>query len=205
MKIISWNLLRSVGASVFDVAGLILREHPDLLLMQEATSDIDLLPAQIGGHYARTPLPDHIHGLAMWSATAITPRILHLPRGTLIRRICQIVDLGDLAIANVHLSHGQVLNRRQLRRIARILPAHAAVVGDFNLLGPALLAGFRDVGPRRPTHVMGDIIPIRIDRCLIRGLACTEAHVLPRETSDHSPIVVRLEMEAVAAPLAAAA
>ncbi len=204
MKIISWNFLRTVGASVDDVAGLILREKPDLLLMQEATSDIDLLPAQIGGHYARTPLPDHIHGLAMWSTTAITPRILHLPRGTLVRRICQIVDLGDLAIANVHLSHGQMLNRRQLRRIARILPAHAAVLGDFNLLGPALLAGFRDVGPRRPTHVMGDIVPIRIDRCLTRGLICTEARALPRATSDHSPIVVRLEMEA-AASLAAAA
>jgi len=205
MKIISWNLLRRVGASVDDVVDLIARERPDLLLMQEATHDIDALPARIGGHYARTPLPDRIHGLAVWSTTAITPRVVTLPPGTLVRRICQIVDLGAFAVANVHLSHGQMLNRRQLRRIAASLPAQAAVLGDFNLLGPAWLPGFRDVGPRRPTHVMGDIVPIRIDRCLARGLICTEARVLPRGTSDHSPIVVRMEAVAATAGLPAAA
>jgi len=205
MKIISWNLLRLVGASVDDVVALIARERPDLLLMQEATRDIDALPARIGGHYTRTPLPDRIHGLAVWSTTAITPRVVTLPPGTLVRRICQIVDLGAFAVANVHLSHGQMLNRRQLRRIAASLPEHAAVLGDFNLLGPALLPGFRDVGPRRPTHVMGDIVPIRIDRCLARGLICTEARVLPRGTSDHSPIVVRMEAVAATAGLPAAA
>ena len=205
MKIISWNLLRRVGASVDDVVDLIARERPDLLLMQEATHDIDALPARIGGHYARTPLPDRIHGLAVWSTTAITPRVVTLPPGTLVRRICQIVDLGAFAVANVHLSHGQMLNRRQLRRIAASLPAQAAVLGDFNLLGPAWLPGFRDVGPRRPTHVMGDIVPIRIDRCLTRGLICTEARVLPRGTSDHSPIVVRMEAVAATAGLPAAA
>lgn len=205
MKIISWNLLRLVGASVDDVVALITRERPDLLLMQEATRDIDALPARIGGHYTRTQLPDRIHGLAVWSTTAITPRVVTLPPGTLVRRICQIVDLGAFAVANVHLSHGQMLNRRQLRRIATSLPEHAAVLGDFNLLGPALLPGFRDVGPRRPTHVMGDIVPIRIDRCLARGLICTEARVLPRGTSDHSPIVVRMEAVAATAGLPAAA
>ncbi len=205
MKIISWNLLRLVGASALDVARLIARERPDLVLMQEATSDIDALTGLVGGHYARTPLPDRIHGLAVWSTTAIAPRIVTLPPGTLIRRICQIVDLGDFAIANVHLSHGQMLNRRQLRRIAQHLPPRAAVLGDFNLLGPAWLAGFRDVGPRRPTHIMGDIVPIRIDRCLTSGLVCTEARVLPRDTSDHCPIMVRLETDALTAPLAAAA
>jgi endonuclease/exonuclease/phosphatase (EEP) superfamily protein YafD len=206
MKIISWNLLRLVGASADDVIALIARERPDLLLMQEATSEIDALPGRIGGHYARTPLPDRIHGLAMWSPTEIAPQVIALPPGTLIRRISQIVDLGPFAVANVHLSHGQMLNRRQLRCIAASLPEHAAVLGDFNLLGPALLPGFRDVGPRRPTHVMGDIMPIRIDRCLARGLACTEARVLPRGTSDHSPIVVRMAaIPVAAAPLAAAA
>ncbi|MBV9750832.1 MAG: endonuclease/exonuclease/phosphatase family protein, partial [Acetobacteraceae bacterium] len=52
MKIISWNLLRLVGASLDDVAGLVRRERPDLLLMQEATQRIDGLAARIGGHYA---------------------------------------------------------------------------------------------------------------------------------------------------------
>jgi endonuclease/exonuclease/phosphatase family metal-dependent hydrolase len=68
------------------------------------------------------------------------------------------------------------------------------VVGDYNLIGPALLPGFHDVGPREPTHVAGDIVPLRIDRCLIRGVACLEAKALLRETSDHRPIVVRLNV-----------
>ena len=85
------------------------------------------------------------------------------------------LDLGEFAVANVHLSHGQVLNRRQLRRIAEALPPRAAVLGDYNLVGPALLPGFRDVGPREPTHVAGDLVPLRIDRCLVRGLPCLSA------------------------------
>lgn len=197
--------MRRVGASLQDVALLISREQPDLLLMQEATRDVDELPARIGGHYARTPLPANSHGLAVWSRSPISFRVMDLPPGTLIRRVCQIVDLGDFAVANVHLSHGQVLNRRQLRRIARVLPPRAAILGDFNLVGPALLAGFRDVGPRQPTHIMGDIVPIRIDRCLARDMTCTGARALSRETSDHSPILVDLDIAAAGVALAAAA
>ena len=46
--------------------------------------------------------------------------------------------------------------------------------------------------PREPTHVAGDVVPLRIDRCLIRGVACLEARALLREASDHRPIVVSL-------------
>ena len=194
LKIISWNLLRLVGASLDDVAGLVRQEQPDLLLMQEATDAMDSLPDRVGGFYARTPLPGRIHGLAIWSRTPFTapPRTIRLPSGTMFHRVCQVLDLGDFAVANVHLSHGQVLNRRQLRKIALALPACAAVLGDYNLVGPALLPGFRDVGPRHHTHVMGDIWPLRIDRCLVRGLRCVETAALPRHTSDHRPILVRL-------------
>jgi hypothetical protein len=73
-----------------------------------------------------------------------------------------------------------------------LLPHRAAVVGDYNLIGPTLLPGFHDVGPREHTHIAGDIVPLRIDRCLIRGVACLEAKALLRETSDHRPIVIRL-------------
>jgi endonuclease/exonuclease/phosphatase (EEP) superfamily protein YafD len=195
MKIISWNLLRLTGATLDEIARLVRREQPELLLMQEATEDIDALPRRIGGHYSRTPLPGRIHGLAMWSPTPLPqmPTTLPLPSNA-YHRVCQILDLGPFAVANVHLSHGQVLNRRQLRRIASHLPARAAVLGDYNLVGPALLPGFRDVGPRRVTHVAGDIVPFRLDRCLVRGLHCAHADVLPRESSDHRPIVVRLEI-----------
>jgi len=194
ITIVSWNLLRRVGASLEDVVRLVEHERPDLLLMQEATVEIDHLPERIGGHYSRSPLPGRIHGVACWSPTPFrTPPDVHaLQPGALIRRVCQVINLGAFSVANVHLSHGQVLNRRQLRRIATLLPARGAVLGDFNLVGPTLLPGFRDVGPREPTHRMADVLPIRLDRCLARGLECREARILPHRPSDHHPIRVVL-------------
>jgi endonuclease/exonuclease/phosphatase (EEP) superfamily protein YafD len=196
MKIISWNLLRLTGASLKEVTSLIEHERPDVLLMQEATRAIDGVVDAVGGHYARHMLPGnaHGHGPATWSRAPFhkTPVEFALQNGLLIQRVCQIVDLGDFAIANVHLSHGQVLNRRQLRRIGRALPVCAAVIGDFNLVGPVLVKGFRDAGPRLPTHRAGDIIPLRLDRCLVRGLACSNAHTLAAAPSDHRPISITL-------------
>ena len=196
--IVSWNLLRTVGASLDDVARLIDEEQPDLLLMQEATVAIDRLQDRIGGHYARSPLPGRIHGVACWSPHPFrkAPTVHPLQPGTLIRRVCQVIDMGSFSVANVHLSHGQMLNRRQLRLIATLLPPTGAVLGDFNLLGPALLPGFRDVGPRGATHRMADMVPIRLDRCLARGLDCVEARVLPHLPSDHHPIRVVLRARA---------
>jgi endonuclease/exonuclease/phosphatase (EEP) superfamily protein YafD len=42
------------------------------------------------------------------------------------------------------------------------------------------------------------MVPLRIDRCLVRGLDCLSAHALPRASSDHRPIVVRLSARAMA-------
>jgi endonuclease/exonuclease/phosphatase family metal-dependent hydrolase len=114
----------------------------------------------------------------------------------MFHRVCQLIDLGPFTVANVHLSHGQVLNRRQLRRIAGVLPPRAAILGDFNLVGPTFLPGFRDVGPREPTHIAGDMMPLRIDRCLARGLDCFSAGALDRGASDHRPIIVELSTAA---------
>ena len=199
LRIVSWNLLHGVGATVADVEALARAAGPDLLLMQEATASIDALPERLGGFYARVPLPGRRHGLACWSPRpfAAPPQALPLPSGTFVHRVCQIVhgcaaDGVDWSVANVHLSHGQVLNRRQLLVIAGHLPARAGVLGDFNLVGPVLLPGFRDVGPRDPTHRMAELVPLRIDRCLVRGFHCVEAERLPRSRSDHHPIMVRL-------------
>jgi endonuclease/exonuclease/phosphatase (EEP) superfamily protein YafD len=204
LRIISWNLLHAAGASADDVAGLITRHRPDLVLMQEVTRAIDGITERIGGCYARTPLPGRIHGLAIWSRLPLAqPPVIHaLPAGTIVERISQTVRLGAVAVTNVHLSHGQLLNRRQLRSIVLGLPRCAAVLGDFNLLGPPLLPGFRDVGPRRPTHRMADLVPLRLDRCVVRGMACLEAEMLPRLHSDHHPIMVRLAaQQALPAPI----
>ncbi|MGC5779234.1 endonuclease/exonuclease/phosphatase family protein [Methylobacterium sp. NFXW15] len=193
-KIVSWNLLRRVGAAIEDVVALIEQEKPDLLLMQEATRGIGFVKDRVGGHYAWAPLPGRIHGLAMWSPNPFPapPRTVTLPSGAIVHRVCQVLDLGTFGVANVHLSHGQVLNRRQLRRIVASLPPRAAVLGDYNIVGPAMVPGFRDIGPRRPTHAMIEVLPLRLDRCLARGLVCRESAVLPRGPSDHRPIVVHL-------------
>ncbi len=196
MKIVSWNLLRVHGASLEEVARLVERERPDAFFMQEATREMDRLPELVGGSYARAPLPGRIHGLAIWTPkpAQTPPIVMALPAGSIVLRVCQIVDFGLFSAANVHLSHGQLLNRRQLRRIAAVLPDRAAILGDFNLVGPVLLAGFHDAGPRHATHRMADILPLRLDRCLVRGLACTASSVLDRQKSDHHPIVVRLDV-----------
>ncbi len=195
MKIVSWNLLHSVGATLEHVEQLIHHEKPDLMLMQETTVEMDRLPHRIGGHYARNPLPGRKHGLAAWSPLAFyePPRPIALQPGLFVKRVSQIVMLDGFAIANVHLSHSQILNRRQLRRIADALPPTAAIIGDYNMVGPPLLPGFREVGPQMATHHMADMLPLRLDRCLARGLDCMGAHLLARIGSDHHPITIRLK------------
>lgn len=194
MKVISWNLLRRTGASRSEVLDLVASERPDLLLMQEVTDHFEGLGEELGGSFAWRRQPGRIHGLAMWSASpwVEAPVFGALPRGAVFERLGQIVTVGEIGIANVHLSHGQRLNRQQLRAIAGLLPHRAAILGDYNLVGPTLLPGFRDAGPRWPTHRMIDMVPLRIDRCLVRGLRCEQARVLPRGGSDHRPICVTL-------------
>ena len=193
-RILSWNLLRLKGAKLVDVARMARAEKPDLLLLQEATIEIDHLADVLGGTYTRTPLPGRIHGLAAWSPHPLPPaRILKLPSGPVNKRVCQIFDFPGYSVANVHLSHGQVMNRRQLRHIEKHLPAQAAVLGDFNIVGPALLGGFRDVGPRISTHLCADVLPLRLDRCYVRRLLCSHARALDWCASDHRAISVTLQ------------
>lgn len=199
LKVISWNLLRLTGAGVEDVAALIQRNRPDLLLLQEATEELDALPALVGGHFFREPLDGRIYGLAVWSPHPLPrPYALRLPvsqvPGRVPPRVAQIVQLGEVTFANVHLSHGQFLNRWQLLHIASSLDGPAAIVGDYNAVGPIKLAGFKDIGPRQPTHAARNIILFRLDRCMARGLKCLHGRVLARGPSDHHPISLDLHV-----------
>ncbi len=199
MKVISWNLLRLTGAGVKDVAALIDRHRPDLLLLQEATEELADLPSIVGGCFFREPLDGRIYGLAVWSPHPLPqPYALRLPvsqvPGRVPPRVAQIVQFGDVAFANVHLSHGQFLNRWQLLHIANEIEGPAAIVGDYNAVGPIKLANFKDIGPRQPTHSPSNIISFRLDRCMARGLRCSHGRVLARGRSDHHPIVLDLQV-----------
>jgi endonuclease/exonuclease/phosphatase family metal-dependent hydrolase len=204
MRVLSWNLLRHRGAGVQDIARLAAAHRPDLVLMQEATAAIDALPALLGGCYARAPMERRSHGPAAWSphpfgwdtvALPMAPR-LDLPVAVLrllARRLALVVRLRGVRIAAVHLDHGQRANRQQVRHLLRACPDLNAVVGDFNAVGPVSLPGFADVGPRCATFRVKGVLPLRLDRCLLRGATCRQAAALPRGPSDHRPILLDLD------------
>ena len=195
LRVLSWNLLRRVGARVDDVARLVKSHHPDLVFLQEATEEIEALPSLVGGHFFRHGMERRIYGLAAWSPHPFPPTTaLRLPASVLPGRVpprhAQLVQFHGISFANVHLSHGQFLNRWQLLHIASSLKGPAAIIGDFNAVGPTLLNGFRDIGPRYRTHKSANIVNLRLDRCLARGISCLDSHVLERGASDHHPIVM---------------
>lgn len=195
LRVVSWNLLRRVGAGIEDVAKLVKSHHPDLLLLQECTEDVVSLPSLVGGHFFRHPMQSRIYGLAAWSphpfpaSTEIRLPGSILP-GRVPPRLAQIITFRGITFANVHLSHGQFLNRFQLRHIIEQMEGPSAIIGDFNAVGPVGLQGFSDIGPRRRTHRAGKIVALRLDRCIARGLICSASEVLDKGPSDHHPMVL---------------
>lgn len=201
LRIISWNLLRRLGAGVGDIARLIEQHRPDLLVMQEATKELAGLPDLVGGYFHREPLHRRIYGLAAWSPRPFPrPQALPLPVSTMPGRVpprlAQIIRFGGVSFANVHLSHGQFLNRWQLLHIASVLDGPSVIIGDYNAVGPIALPGFRDLGPRESTHSPTNIVSFRLDRCMARGLQCVTKRVLQRGPSDHHPIFLELKIDA---------
>ena len=189
------------GAAAADVAKLIEREKPDLFLLQEAVSGIDKLPGIVGGNFYTQVWKGKSYALGAWLRQGeVQTDALELPfsriPGKFPPRQAQILKFPQFSIANVHLSHGQLLNRRQIRHIGNSIPGPMAIIGDFNAVGPIVLKGFKDVGPRRITHVAKKIMPFRLDRVLVRDLAWSGARTLKRGPSDHSPIVIEINPEA---------
>jgi endonuclease/exonuclease/phosphatase family metal-dependent hydrolase len=205
LRVASWNLLRRVGAEAQDVARLIHAHRPDLLLLQEATEEIAALPSLVGGHFFRHPMQKRIYGLAAWSPHSFPlTSALRLPAsvlpGRVPPRIAQIVKFQGISFANVHLSHGQFLNRFQLHHIAYALEGPTVIMGDFNAVGPIMVPEFRDVGPRQRTHKASNIVSLRLDRCITRDVRCLGAQVLDKGPSDHHPILLELSVASATAP-----
>ena len=203
LRVLSWNLLRRVGACAEDVARLVHSCHPDLVLLQEATEDIMALPSLVGGYFFRHPMQQRIYGLAAWSpypfpaSTTIRLPASILP-GRVPPRLAQIIHFHGITIANVHLSHGQFLNRYQLRHIMEQMEGPSAIIGDFNAVGPVGFHGFADIGPRKHTHRAGKIVALRLDRCIARDIACSASQVLDKGASDHHPMVLDVEVTSAA-------
>lgn len=164
--------------------------------MQEATAVVESLPKLVGGQLYEQPWPGRRHGLAAWTRQYLTYfGQLKLPAskmpGRLPTRFAQLLEITGITIADVRLSHWQMLNRRQLRLIARSTQGPTAIIGDYNSLGPTHLRGCSDVGPRGSTHRAREIVPFRLNRCMVRDLDCIRSRTLKRGPSDHRPI--RLE------------
>ena len=203
MRILSWNLYYRNGAAAADISNMIVQNRPDVFLMQEATPSVHRLPTFIGGQFFELPWRGKTYGLATWlpdEMLELAPKIdaIELPYsnlpGRFPQREAQRLRFGGVTIVNVHLSHGQLLNRRQLRTISERVDGPLAIVGDFNALGPIVMRGFSDVGPRRVTHYGQKFAPFRLDRCMLRGLKCDSARVLERGPSDHRPIMLELDV-----------
>jgi endonuclease/exonuclease/phosphatase (EEP) superfamily protein YafD len=195
LKVISWNLLCLTGAGVEDVAALVKRHHPDLLFLQEAIEEMVDLPALVGGYFFREPLEGRTYGLAVWSPhPLLRPYALSLPvsqvPGRVPPRVAQIVQLGNVTFANVHLSHGQFLNRRQLMHIANTLDGPAVIVGDYNAIGPASRMSDR-ANPHtvRMTSFPSALIAAWREVCAVRMLGCWRAGLptIIRSCSNYIP------------------
>lgn len=193
LKVISWNLWHRGGALLDDLAALIEAEQPDLLFVQEAKHILCDLGQSVGGHVHWQQMQKRVYGLAVWSRheleelhsvpLPLSPFPLRLPP-----RLAQVVRLNGITFANVHLSHGQVLNRRQLLTVAKATKGRTVIIGDCNAVGPIRLPEFDEVGPMEPTHKLRT----RLDRCLVRDMACKASRILDRGPSDHHPIEVLL-------------
>lgn len=200
-RILSWNLLHKNGASLKEILALLDSTQADILLLQEARFFTSQILQEKGGFYHRAPLKYYRHGSACWSRFPFLtePCTLPLPSGSIVERHAQIIRFSlqnkVFSIGNLHLSHRQFLNRQQLRTTSASLGEYGILMGDFNMVGPSMIKDFEDIGPYQPTHKMMNFLPLRLDRCLIKGLIKEDIKKLPRFGSDHHPIMVKLRFK----------
>jgi endonuclease/exonuclease/phosphatase family metal-dependent hydrolase len=118
------------------------------------------------------------------------------PRAAVIARLR--TPLGELTVANTHLSFVPGLNRRQLRRLMRDLrafPGPRLLAGDLNLT-PAAVHRWSGMRPLATAATFPAPNPDRqLDHILTddRGLHAGAATAEEMPISDHRPLVVDLD------------
>lgn len=131
------------------------------------------------------PLPSKIKGRGMLAAAVDTP-------------------LGEMVVANVHLSLGLLDQLKQIRHIREKLKAHENVclMGDFNCPADAeQLHVLTDFGYTR----LGDNLPTypswkpsqTLDHIFIKGSLKGHSRVSQFTASDHLPVIVELDFNPV--------
>ena len=181
--------------------------------MQEVTPAHGRAAAKVPGHYHRLPWPGRIHGLGGLepaqfrdAAHAAVARLAPArpPAAAGAARSCR--SARSLSPMSICRTASCSTAASSLRIAAALHGKPSAIIGDYNAVGPSLIPGFADVGPREVTHFGGNVVPFRLDRCLAHSLACTFAGTLDFGPSDHKPIVLDLQVaEAREAPSCAAA
>lgn len=115
------------------------------------------------------------------------------PRAAVLARLD--TDLGQLTVANTHLSFVPGWNRVQLRRVIRALralPGPRVLMGDLNMTPPTpkRWTGLRSLGAALTFPV--DAPDRQLDHILTddAGLAADECSARPLPISDHRPLIV---------------
>jgi len=171
LRVVSWNLLRRVvgsGGIESNVAKLVKSHHPDLLLLQECTEEISK-PALAGGRafFSSHPMQARIYGLAAWSPHPFPqsnchPAALFHPAGTGAatagRRSFPFMASPS---PMCNLSHGQFLKSLPAATHHGADEGPAAIIGDFNAVGPVGFQGFSDIRAAQAQP----IAPAKSSRC----------------------------------------
>lgn len=202
LRILSWNVLRGMGATRDDVFRLATMTKADIICLQETEpNNTRRLTADYWIFHA--PFINRKQGVALCLSRSRFPEEPAFQSIDLAwegrnrpHRRAAIAHTDLIGVASIHLSHDQIFNRYQIRQTRQRLTAQrqasypCAICGDTNALGPTPARGFKDNGPKSQTHLMLGLIGVRIDRFLTRNLRVTQRTAYEPGPSDHRPILI---------------
>ena len=236
ITVVNWNSQKGDHPQFArDLTALLEREQPDIVFLQEATTDL-LLPDQMGGYFAKGwhyPWPGG-GATGVLTLSRVPPmRIEPVPTryGELATGVPKVSLVAEYPLANgqslltinVHLLNFERWSTRkighQLAELKSIMARHTGPIlmaGDFNTWNQKRLdlvkkitrdlrlqevTDFpegRKTGGRKSdiwNGVLGVDKDMPLDRVFYFGLRPRSARVLDVHSSDHRPILVKLEVD----------